>query len=217
MIKNKYDKTYEEIYAWLTLAEIGFFDIPFSANFIDDKPDLQVGNVGVEVTQFFVHDDKNPKAYDIVNKIGHLPPREKREELKRIDKKELHKNYLVDEGVYEKLEILTSEEQRDGVLKAINAKIIKCASYKKFDTMGVFVSVDSSPYNFSDWQSCLPKNSCFDVIFIHKDGSLYKWENNSLIIYRTLENMRDRVQKAHDLRLRYFDDNGKRKQKDTPQ
>ena len=183
MYKNKYDKTYNEIYAWLTLAEIEFFNVPFSADFIKNKPDLQVDDIGigVEATRFIGHDNKNAKAYSIVNKIGHLPPHEKREALKIIDKNGEHKNYLVDEGVYTNLKILTPEEQRNGVLKTINKKIIKCASYKKFDLMGLFISVDSSPYNFSSWQECLPRNSCFNIIFIYKDGILYKWENNALI------------------------------------
>ena len=202
-----FDAKYDEIYAWLILKDIGFFTMEFSADFIVDQPDLQVGNIGVEVTRA-VSRSNQPKISKM-NEIGHLPPDEKRRVLERRDKKGFHKNYLVEEGVYP-LDVISKNEQCEHIIKAIEDKNKKFLSYKKFETMGLFVNVESSMNIFSDvLDDFLEPNSYCDVIVIKTTDLIYKWENGIWAEYNALSaGYESIIHHARILRTQHFDKDG---------
>ena len=193
------DTKYQEIFAWCILVNIGFFNIPFSEDYLVGEPDLQVGNVGFEVTQA-VFSKHNTVGDSMLNKIGHLPANEKRFFLDKHDKKGLHKNYDVDDGAYT-LESVPKKGQKESIIAAINKKVALFESYKKFATMGLFINAESSMNKFSDVLTEFSEaNTKYDILVIKTTDLIYKFENNAWTKHNAIENCSSVIQQARDLR-----------------
>ncbi|MDR0949667.1 MAG: hypothetical protein LBM69_09155 [Lachnospiraceae bacterium] len=133
---SKYNTTYFEIYAALVLSKIGFLPIDFNIEWIQDKPDIQVGSIGVEVTSDAPKEHRSDLS--IVNEIfGHdFSPEEKAEHLKKLDKRRMISDRFSEDmnsiefKIYENSDILS---------EAIKGKDEKLYSYKKFYNNALFI------------------------------------------------------------------------------
>jgi hypothetical protein len=209
---NKYNKTYYEIYAALVLSKISFLPNEFNIDWIQDKPDIQVGNIGVEVTS------DAPKKYrsklSIVNNLFNhgYSSDEKTDILKTLDKKGiLTKDFSDDKN------IVQLPVYKDAVIlvNAIENKEVKYQEYsKQFPNCALFIfsyvfMLDIDEYKITE--ALKDKKYSFCPIFILSNDILFIWDNNSLSKQEVGEYLRNFNRTTMNYNDKYFDRYGKRK------
>ena|GEM_PF-1862493 len=206
-VKNIYDNTYYEIYALLVLFKSGYIECPFCIDWIKDKPDIQVGNIGIEVTTDAPSEYR--KLTSIWNKLSGLDPKSKKEELTKLDKHGLQKDNIFPNEGYASLPTLNIT----CLMAKIKDKERKFSSYDGFPVVGLFVF--SFVFMLDEDESSIVKmlqdnKFSFSPIFIFSNGILFKWENSVLTKNDYTKFLAEFKTQAQQIRKKYFDNRGKR-------
>lgn len=172
-----------EAYAALVLIKTAQICEPFSADWLKDKPDLQIGSFGIEVTEVIDKKDGeqrqidseilNCETYENANTyINNLKyPRKYRSETKELPGSE--RFILTNGGGYNDKKPLTL------IVNAIqnkSRKFLKYHDHKTFSRRGLYISdQELRPcLQLLDIESILKatKDSVFDVVFVHQPHRL---------------------------------------------
>jgi len=179
-----------EAYAALVLIKTAQICEPFSADWLKDKPDLQIGNFGIEVTEAIDKKDGeqrqidskilNCETYENANKyINSLKyPRKYRSEIKQLPDSERFS--LMSGGGYNDKKPLTL------IVNSVHdksRKFLKYPDHKMFSRRGLYIfDQELRPcLQILDIESILiaTKDSVFDVVFIHQQHRLIVVEKDN--------------------------------------
>lgn len=204
-----YNKTYFEIYAALVLSEIGLLDKKFNIEWIKDKPDIQVDDIGVEVTRDIPMEEAEQISY--FNRLAGKTIREKNEELSRIDKKQKSKLWSSKSKDILELDINDITILQDAIKKKDN--IVNCYTNNQNISLFIFSSVFMlDVYDRYELESHLNKVvHRFKTIYILGNEKLFLWNEKKLIQICLSHKLTYFKKKAHELNSRYFDIHGNRK------
>ena len=183
-----------EAYAALVLVKTAQICEQFSADWLKDKPDLQIGNFGIEVTEAIDKKDGEQRQIDseILNSetyenadtyINNLKyPKKYRSEIKQLLGSERFS--LMSGGGYNDKKPLTL------IVNAIqdkSRKFLKYPDYKMFSRRGLYISdQELRPcLQLLDIESILKatKDSVFDVVFVHQPHRLIVVEKDEIKEY----------------------------------
>lgn len=178
-----------EAYAAFVLIKTDQICEPFSIDWLKDKPDLQIGKFGIEVTEAIDKKDGEQrhidskilecKSYEDANKyINCLKyPNKNRSETKQLPYSE--RFYITRGGGY------NDKNANDLIITAIQdktRKFLKYSEHEKFSRRGLYIfDQELRPcMQLIDINAILnaTKDSIFDVVFIHQPNKLYVFEKN---------------------------------------
>ncbi len=208
---NSFNKTYFEIYAALTLANIGYFSEPFNIDWIKDKPDIQVNNLGIEV----VRDIPSylGELENLWNKTQGLTKKQKEEKLKIIDKKEKSKEYFSDD----KMSMSLPVHDEKLIVQAIRKKEGKFNLYDQRFEIGLFIFSDVFLLDQIDRDKLIKifttEKSSYSSIFTKYHNKLFEWTDEELREHNLTgaELAQIKIQ-SQALNKKYFNSSGIRKE-----
>lgn len=207
-MKNRYNKTYFEIYAALTLLEIGYID----CNCIDiivDRPDIQCNGIGIEVTRDIPQLAAQQTNY--FNKVSGEPKNKKLKILQKIDRNRI--SNLWDTEDYN---FLMFNAWDDSIIKqVISKKNKKIGGYDKNNQLDLYIF--TSTFDFDTRTSkevtefLFEIESDFDSIFIMSHATLFKYSEGITMKYEfNFGRLKHFKSEANRLNYMYFDSMGNR-------
>lgn len=183
------EKNELEAYAAFVLIKTSQICEPFSSDWLKDKPDLQIGKFGIEVTAAIDNKDGEQchidskiwecKTYEDANKyINSLKyPNKNRSETKQLPYSE--RFYITRGGGY------NDKKANDLIINAIQnktRKFLKYPEHENFSRRGLYIfDQELRPcMQLIDFNAILnaTKESIFDVVFIQQPNKLYVFKKN---------------------------------------
>jgi hypothetical protein len=206
VIYLKDDKKCREVYAGLALITIGQIQEPFSMDWLQDRPDLQIGNFGIEVTEAI--SERQGEKRDIEEKMF---------SCKTIESLNKYKGTLTKPNKYQ-FDVLTVPDtscitigtgggyNEEHSIKVItdsiekkSDKFRKYPDYERFSRRGLYISAEYllSPSHQLDKTTLQEAtyNSLFDVVFIHCPKKIIeiRRDNEQILEYPFTDCDRDSV------------------------
>lgn len=167
---------FKEAFAAIILIEAGIITQPFNSNWLKDRPDLQLGDLGIEVTEAISTDEGEQRFFqqemldcnniEEVNKLPITKTPKNRNKAKQLGETPLH-------YVSTSLEIFDEDKTSNLIVSRILSKNEKFPEYPNQEIFSkrwlfifaedIFVSI--SPLDFNRIKS-EANNSIFDRVFI---------------------------------------------------
>lgn len=205
-----FNKTYFEIYAALVLCDVDYIDVPFHIDLIQERPDIQYEDIGVEVTRAVSSEEAQQLNY--FNKISGKNKEKKEEILSKIDPKK--KSQLWETENKNVLSFPTGDGNL--LVEAINNKNKKIIDYKELKSQSLFVYSDLVK-DVSEIKEILSKelrmdDFNFDTIFVLNFDDLIVFSKSEWNSHKfSHEKLKYFKKEARALNKKYFDRYGNRK------
>lgn len=212
IINNNFNKTYFEVYAALALEAIGEIE-KFNIDLILDKPDIQINNIGFEVTRDLSQDEAEQLNY--FNKVSGKPKTEKKRILDYIDPNK--RSRLREHNDLSVLEL--DCHGAEIIIEAIKKKNAKIDNYSNFKIINLYIFTSTFMFDLKmtdEVTELLSKvNSGFDNIFIHSHDAVFKYDGLTTCKYDIEDKLVYLAKEAMQLNNKYFDNFGNRLIKNT--
>ena len=186
----KHNHAWNEIFAALVLVEGGEIATPFSTEWLKDKPDLQIGNIGIEVTESVR--ESSAAANRFANKMLGCDSYEDAMEMQNKNRNvdEFRPFQILDTTVFG-LDYRTSGWDENNVMwliaRCINNKQEKWRNYTHVHIRQLYVKVTDDllglpthPLNTKivfDWVN----RSIFDKVYLYLQRTLYVFSKGYLV------------------------------------
>ena len=210
-MNNNYNKTYFEIYAVLTLLDIGYLE-EFNVDIISDRPDIQFKDIGIEVTRDIPRQEA--QQIGIFNKVLEKPKEEKKRILQKYDRNKISK--LSEVNNYSVLELDCFDHEI--LTKAILGKNKKSNQYTKTEVLDLYVFTTTFMFDLETPETITlllsDIKSNFDNIFIKSNDILFQYSNGQTIKHiLNHKQLAYYKRKANKINHKYFDKFGNRLKK----
>lgn len=198
------EKKEREAYAAFVLVKTAQICKPFSIDWLKDRPDLQVGNFGIEVTRAIDTQDAEQSKLDseVLACQTYEAAHEKISKLKKPEKYRSEPRQLPGSN---RFSLLSGGGYDDAkplklIVHAIerkNRKFIKYPDYERFSQRGLYIFDDEirpSGHPLSVESILKPmKDSVFDVVFIHQNNKLIVVDKSNEMLHEYAFGKLDRI------------------------